>query len=100
MIPDVDRATVLAAIRTFDRNGVEYKWSANKFALTYNGRPYPPKVIVSLATGLPVSAFSGGDGGGAANPWLRKRGFEVTRRDGAPAGNAKRAPETTPEAQS
>jgi len=92
-IPDVSRDDVVAAIALFDSKGIEYRWDANKFSLVFNGRPYPPKLIVSMATGLPVSAFSGGDGGGAANPWLRRRGFDVVRRDGAPEGNAKRAPE-------
>lgn len=93
-LPDIDRTAVLAAIADYDRRGVEYPWVANKFALVHNGRPYPPKVIVAMATGLPVSAFSGGEGGGAANPWLRKRGFTVERMPNAPLGNVKRTPTT------
>ena len=89
-LPDISRDRVLLAIADYDRRGVEYAWPTNKFALVYNGRPYPPKVIVSLATGLPVSAFSGGEGSSAANPWLRRRGFVVQRIDGTPNGNAKR----------
>lgn len=76
-LPDTSRAQLLGAIAQYDASGAEYNWKQNKFALTYNGRYYPPKVIVSLATGLPVTGFSGGDGGGAANPYLRKRGFDV-----------------------
>jgi hypothetical protein len=89
-LPDISRDRVLSAIADYDRRGVEYAWPVNKFALMHDGRPYPPKVIVSMATGLPVSAFSGGEGGGATNPWLRKRGFTVERMPDAPTGNTKR----------
>ena len=89
-LPDSTREQVLAAIADYDRRGAEYPWTANKFALMFKGRPYPPKVIVAMATGLPVSAFSGGEGGGAANPWLRKRGFTVEPMPDAPLGNGKR----------
>lgn len=89
-LPNTTREQVLAAIADYDRRGIEYPWPANKFALIFNERPYPPKVIISMATGLPVSAFSGGEGGGAANPWLRKRGFTVDRMPDAPPGNTKR----------
>jgi hypothetical protein len=99
-IPDSSRDAVLTALATYDHAGVEYAWPSNKFALVFNGRPYPPKVIVSMATGLPVSAFSGGEGGGAANPWLRKRGFTVERMPDAPLGNTKRVVQTTEESVS
>jgi len=76
-IPNVDRTRVERAIAEYDRKGVEYNWNVNKFALMFNGRPYPPKIIVSMATGLPTTGFSGGDGSSGANTWLRKRGFEI-----------------------
>jgi len=76
-IPDRTHAQIRHAIAKYDASGADYNWKANKFALVHEGRYYPPKVIVSLATRLPVTGFSGGDGGGAANPYLRKRGFTV-----------------------
>jgi hypothetical protein len=33
---------------------------AHRYAIEHDGRHYPVKQVVSLATGLPVSEFSGG----------------------------------------
>jgi 5-methylcytosine-specific restriction protein A len=48
--------------------------AAQRFALESNGNRYPPKQIISMATDMPVSQFSGGR---QANEYLRARGFEV-----------------------
>jgi 5-methylcytosine-specific restriction protein A len=50
----------------------------------HNGLGYPPKKVISLATGVPVSKFSGGR---QSNQYLLQRGFEVltiNRADNGP----------------
>src|SRR5580700_5910773 len=54
-------------------------WEANRnfdYALVFEGRRYPPKEIISIATGVPASTFSGGL---ESNSYLRKLGFTVVR---------------------
>jgi hypothetical protein len=74
-------ADVRRAAQQFDSNpGAFHK--PTKFAVMIDGRAYPPKAIISLATGLPVSAFSGGI---ESTRWLAKRGFEtVALNESAP----------------
>ncbi len=70
---DISRASVLAAIREFDRLGAEafhdtYGYGrAKAFGLSHRGRIYPPKAILGLAYGIEFncpplrpSEFSGG----------------------------------------
>ncbi len=65
-IPPVSRADLIIAMATFDREhrgrGRFARWPtlADKFALSYEGRFYPPMIIISLATGVGVHTFSGG----------------------------------------
>jgi hypothetical protein len=66
-------ADVRSAAAEFDANPARFH-KPTKFAVMIDGRPYPPKAIISLATGLPVSGFSGGI---ESNRWLAKRGFDV-----------------------
>ena len=52
-------------------------WEGNgnyRYALEQDGKRYPVKAIVSLASNLPVSEFSGGT---EANDFVRARGFSV-----------------------
>lgn len=82
MIPDATREAILEAMERFDRGlrdspewrGWEQK-DSHKYAITYNGRRYPVKKTVSIATDTPVSSFSGGD---EANTFVEKRGFTVS----------------------
>lgn len=80
-LPDVTPEEILKALQIFDstqRSLTEWqgweKKKSQKYALSYKGRLYPPKEIISIATGVPVSDFSGGD---QSNSYLRRRGFEV-----------------------
>lgn len=87
-LPDVSRDEILAAVDQFDRlerNSPEWNgWEANenyKYALTIDGRLYPPKHIVALATKRLKSGFSGGD---QTNRYLVERGFSIASlRDAA-----------------
>jgi len=55
-------------------------WEQNRahwYAIEHSGRRYPIKQVVSLATGLPVSDFSGGQAAGDANQYVASRGFAI-----------------------
>ena len=82
-IPQVDRDTILQALIEFDNSLRQSKewvnWDSSKaqsWALEHNGRLYPPKKIVSIATGVGVNSFSGGP---ETNSYLDARGFVVRR---------------------
>src|SRR4051812_43351677 len=68
----------LARNATIGRNSPRWQgWETResyKYAIAKNGRLYPPKEIIALATGTPNSHFSGG---AEANGYLRKLGFRV-----------------------
>lgn len=81
MLPSLSRQMILSAIDRFDaevRDTPEgQSWTANraqKFALDHEGRLYPPKRIISLATGVSLSDFSGGT---ETNDALSNAGFEI-----------------------
>ena len=81
-IPNVGKGEILAALRRFDAKfrGTEdwLKWPtrADKNAIHFEGRHYPPKFVIHLATGAPINTFSGGR---EANTYLEARGFEIIR---------------------
>lgn len=80
-LPDVSREAILKVLEKFDTemrqtsewNGWEDKKS-QRYVISYENNLYPPKQIISMATGIPVSDFSGGD---QASSYLQKRGFNV-----------------------
>lgn len=80
-IPEASREKLLDAIKKFDRefrDSSEFAGWENKltyhYAIEYEGRRYPVKTIISLATDLPTNNFSGGD---EANRYVRARGLTV-----------------------
>lgn len=82
-IPAVERSAIERALEVFDeqlRHSEEWvNWESNRaqtWVLNCNGKRYPPKKIVSLATDAPVNSFSGGD---ETNEFLSARGFQVDR---------------------
>jgi len=81
VIPDVPESTILDAMKKFDeeyRNKAEWlNWQNNrnhKYAIEREGRLYPVKQIILMATGQPVSSFSGGH---ESNSYLAKKGFKI-----------------------
>ncbi len=83
LIPDVPREAVLKALERFDQEHRDTsRWEAwedvatYKHAIDHEGKHYPVKEIISLATGAPKSNFSGGP---VSNTYLKKRGFTVIR---------------------
>jgi 5-methylcytosine-specific restriction enzyme B len=80
-LPAATKEDVVKAMSEFDtrmRNADEWiGWEgrdSHKWALSYGGRQYPVKQIISLATGSPVSDFSGGP---ESNEYLEARGLSV-----------------------
>src|SRR5689334_17003947 len=83
-IPPVTPAALLDAMIRFDkelRGTQEWAgWEQNKahrYAIEQDGKRYPVKQIVSMASGLPVSEFSGGQAPGDANAFASARGFTI-----------------------
>src|SRR6185437_1400796 len=81
MIPATTREALDRAMEQFDtqfRGSEEWQdWEANgnyKFAIQQNGRLYPVKTIVSIATGAPTKTFSGGR---EANDFARRYGLTI-----------------------
>jgi hypothetical protein len=82
-LPNVSTEKLLSAINEFDsrlRETAEWAgWDQKRsqtYALEYNGKLYPPKKILSLATGTPLNEFSGG---AETNNYFALRNFEVRR---------------------
>lgn len=80
-LPEVLPAALQEAMDRFDKELRNTPYWSNwqqdetyKYAIQQNGRFYPVKQIVSLATGVPVKTFSGGD---QANGYVEARGFKV-----------------------
>src|SRR5437773_1344189 len=79
MIPETTRDAILDAMGRFDRElrntqeWSDWEQKANyRYAVVHEGRRYPVKQIVAMATGLPVSSFNRG-----ANRYLARKGFSV-----------------------
>jgi hypothetical protein len=83
-IPDASHNDLLRAMRLFDaehRGADEWlDWEnnrAHKFAIEHEGRRYPVKMIVALATGAYRDSFSGGMEPGQAGWFAAKQGLNV-----------------------
>lgn len=81
---DTTPDAVRQAAAEFDSNPARFH-KPTKFAVIVDGRAYPPKAIIALATGLPVSSFSGGI---ESTRWLSKRGFETVALNPESRGDA------------
>ncbi|MGP4069744.1 HNH endonuclease [Halobacillus sp. B29] len=77
---NINREHVIEAIQKIDRDRVPKKRARSRFKLSYEGRNYPPKYVISIANifandeEYPPSKFSGGD---ETNRFLRKLGFTI-----------------------
>jgi predicted HNH restriction endonuclease len=83
-IPPVPAEALHDAMDRFDQNLLATpdwaNWEQNRahrYAIEYNGQRYPVKQIVSMATGIPVSEFSGGEAAGDANRYVAARGLTI-----------------------
>jgi hypothetical protein len=84
MIPDVTENDLYQATQQFDneyRSNSEWVgWEQNsnyQYAIKLKSKLYPVKFIISLATGIPTTKFSGGEAAGQANECVREKGFAV-----------------------
>lgn len=80
-IPSVKKEKIDQALKQFDekfRHTPEWiGWTENqahRYAIGANDTLYPAKKIVSLATGIPVGLFSGGQ---PTNGYLKRHGFTI-----------------------
>ena len=77
-IPQRTEEQLIKAIVEYDKGRGDRddftRSKSQKFAIKYKGQLYPPKVIISSATGLNLSEFSGGE---VSNRYLKDRGFEI-----------------------
>ena len=82
-LPMVGRENLHTAMVEFDKElRALPEWAgwetnaAQKFAVVHESKRYPPKKLVSLATGTGVNSFSGGN---QTNSYLKALGVEVIR---------------------
>jgi hypothetical protein len=79
---NISRQHLLAALARLDRDGYDERVKSTKFDLVHEGKRYPPKQVVRVASeiaGFPVDVFYGGP---ETNGFLRSRGFVVVGKDG------------------
>lgn len=81
MVPkNISKQHILKAIEQIDREGIPKRRESTKFNLSYKGKYYPPKLVVSIACGiatgreLPAEMFGGGD---ETNLLLQRKGFSI-----------------------
>jgi len=78
--PNISREHVLKALRKIEEEGIPPGRSSKKFNLIHNGKPFPPKYVISLANlfangkKLNSEVFSGGQ---ETNNYLMRLGFEI-----------------------
>jgi hypothetical protein len=81
MIPKTIRPRdILAALKKIDKDGIPPARLSKQFSLQYDGKLYPPKYVVSLATqistGKELYPFEF-NGGSETNVFLQKLGFTI-----------------------
>ena len=81
IIPTVSADQIQEAMNKFDEEFrtqpqfIGWESKGNQiYAIDVDGKLYPPKKIISIATGLRVSEFSGGND---SNDYLKNLGFKV-----------------------
>lgn len=82
-LPETTRSEILQVFEEFDEEhrgeGRWADWQSNrnyKHAIEHEGRLYPVKQIISMATGRPTNSFSGGE---QANSYVENYDFDVVR---------------------
>lgn len=83
-LPPTTREQLIDAIKEFDaRHRDQREWrdwqdnQSHKFAIEYEGRHYPVKQIISLATGVARNSFSGGETKNQANEYIRAHRLKI-----------------------
>jgi hypothetical protein len=82
----IDKENILSAIKEIDTNGVPAGRQSSTYDLIHNGKPYPPKFVISIAnrfaTGeeLDHNTFEGGIGTPAFK-LLESQGFKIQPKE-------------------
>lgn len=77
---NITRDTVIKAMKEIDENGIPKNRLSTKYSVSYEGKLYPPKYVLSIANrienGVVLNAadFSGGY---ESNTFLKALGFEI-----------------------
>ena len=92
-LDDVSKHDILKAIAQFDREFPKTndydRWldkRSYKYALEYEGRCYPPKKIMSMATAMPRSCFYGGWHSYGVNEYFERKDFKIILKSECIAG--------------
>lgn len=85
---NITREHILEAIRQIDA-GVDHPFGSSvTYDVLHEGKYYPPKVVIGLASQLATGKtfgpgdFYGGEGSSSTNPVLRNLGFTVVDKEG------------------
>ncbi|MEM1505387.1 HNH endonuclease [Domibacillus sp. 8LH] len=80
----INQEHIIEAIQKIDREGVPERRESTRFSLTYGGKYYPPKYVISIANifangeEYSPSMFSGGD---ETNKFLKGLGFNIVESE-------------------
>ena len=95
--PYITRDHILAAMARVDRDGIPALRKSAKYEVVFQGRLYPPKLLVSLAheeaRGIPLDCLLF-NGGKETNHFLQKLGFSIQTKKGRPIPSIQKAPLT------
>jgi hypothetical protein len=71
---------ILSAMKEYDaHHRLDKNDSGRRYAVEYEGKLYPPKILLSLITKKPRGSFYGGKGKSAANAVFVNLGFEIVQ---------------------
>jgi len=83
---EIKKKHILAAIKEIDNQGIRSGRHSSTYDLIYDGKPYPPKLVISIAnryaTGeeLDPNTFAGGIGTSSFQ-LLEKEGFKIINKE-------------------
>ena len=86
MIPRrITREQLIRAAEIIDQNGIPENRKSTRYNALVNGKKYPPKYLISVASKLVLGKMISAqtyNGGLESNSFLRGRGFSITNNTG------------------
>ena len=85
-LPPIKKDHILLAINEIDKEGVRKGRHSSTYDLIYEGKPYPPKLVISIATRcltgeeLDPDSFDGGEGTDSFK-LIRSLGFDISKKN-------------------
>lgn len=85
-LPPIKKDHILSAIQEIDKEGVRKGRHSSTYDLIYEGKPYPPKLVISIATRfltgeeLDPDGFDGGQGTDSFK-LIRSLGFDISKKN-------------------